>query len=300
MNTSCVSGFFEETEGSITPQGELELLSRSQNGVFILYRCQYEGRYYVLKALQHEFRGKMVYEEMLRKEYEIGAALKHPNIREYYELFEHPLLGSCIRMEWVDGSPLAADADQSKAVRRRLLSQLLDAVAYMHLHQVIHRDLKPDNILVTRNGRNVKLIDFSLADSDSYSILKVSAGTPLYASPEQLEGRKGDCRSDIYSLGVILSEFAENKRQRAVVAKCLRTRSEQRYSCVEELRKAYFPSVKNRLLLMLAVLVLILSGVGFVLTSRLQEAQSIYQSETIDSIFQQATEMLEEAGESTD
>lgn len=299
MNTSCVSGFFEENDCSLTPQGELELLSRSQNGVFILYRCQSEGRYYVLKALQPDYRGQQVYEEMLRKEYEIGAALKHPNIREYYDLFEHPLLGNCIRMEWVDGSPLAADAVLPKSVRRRLLSQLLDAVAYMHLHQVIHRDLKPDNILVTRNGQNVKLIDFSLADSDSYSILKASAGTPLYASPEQLEGRKGDCRSDIYSLGVILSEFAENKRQRAVVAKCLRVRSEQRYGCVEELRKAYFPSVKNRLLLMLAVLVLILSGVGFILTSRLQEAQSIYQSETIDSIFQQATEMLEEAGESS-
>ena len=299
MNTSCVSGFFEENDCSLTPQGELELLSRSQNGVFILYRCQSEGRYYVLKALQPDYRGQQVYEEMLRKEYEIGAALKHPNIREYYDLFEHPLLGNCIRMEWVDGSPLAADAVLPKSVRSRLLSQLLDAVAYMHLHQVIHRDLKPDNILVTRNGQNVKLIDFSLADSDSYSILKASAGTPLYASPEQLEGRKGDCRSDIYSLGVILSEFAENKRQRAVVAKCLRVRSEQRYGCVEELRKAYFPSVKNRLLLMLAVLVLILSGVGFILTSRLQEAQSIYQSETIDSIFQQATEMLEEAGESS-
>lgn len=299
MNTSCVSGFFEENDCSLTPQGELELLSRSQNGVFILYRCQSEGRYYVLKALQPDYRGQQVYEEMLRKEYEIGAALKHPNIREYYDLFEHPLLGNCIRMEWVDGSPLAADAVLPKSVRRRLLSQLLDAVAYMHLHQVIHRDLKPDNILVTRNGQNVKLIDFSLADSDSYSILKASAGTPLYASPEQLEGRKGDCRSDIYSLGVILSEFAENKRQRTVVAKCLRARSEQRYGCVEELRKAYFPSVKNRLLLMLAVLVLILSGVGFILTSRLQEAQSIYQSETIDSIFQQATEMLEEAGESS-
>lgn len=299
MNTSCVSGFFEENDCSLTPQGELELLSRSQNGVFILYRCQSEGRYYVLKALQPDYRGQQVYEEMLRKEYEIGAALEHPNIREYYDLFEHPLLGNCIRMEWVDGSPLAADAVLPKSVRRRLLSQLLDAVAYMHLHQVIHRDLKPDNILVTRNGQNVKLIDFSLADSDSYSILKASAGTPLYASPEQLEGRKGDCRSDIYSLGVILSEFAENKRQRAVVAKCLRARSEQRYGCVEELRKAYFPSVKNRLLLMLAVLVLILSGVGFILTSRLQEAQSIYQSETIDSIFQQATEMLEEAGESS-
>ena len=299
MNTSCVSGFFEENDCSLTPQGELELLSRSQNGVFILYRCQSEGRYYVLKALQPDYRGQQVYEEMLRKDYEIGAALKHPNIREYYDLFEHPRLGNCIRMEWVDGSPLAADAVLPKSVRRRLLSQLLDAVAYMHLHQVIHRDLKPDNILVTRNGQNVKLIDFSLADSDSYSILKASAGTPLYASPEQLEGRKGDCRSDIYSLGVILSEFAENKRQRAVVAKCLRVRSEQRYGCVEELRKAYFPSVKNRLLLMLAVLVLILSGVGFILTSRLQEAQSIYQSETIDSIFQQATEMLEEAGESS-
>lgn len=295
MNTTCVSGFFEEND-SFSPWQELELLSRSQNGIFILYRICYEGRYYVLKALQPDYRGKTVYEEMLRKEYEIGAELKHPNIREYYALFEHPKLGNCIKMEWVDGDALSSELPLSRSEQKRLLSQLLDAVSYLHLHQVIHRDLKPDNILVTRNGRNIKLIDFSLADSDSYSILKASAGTPLYAAPEQQEGRKGDCRSDIYSLGVILLPFARNKRQRSVAEKCLRKDAGQRYASVGQLHKAFFPQLKNRVLIMLALLVLVLSGVGLILIDRLQEARSIYQDQTIDSIFLQATELLEEAG----
>lgn len=291
-----VSGFFGSIDCACGPQTRLELLSESQNGVFVLYRCLEEGCYYALKALHPEFRGKTIYEEMLRKEYEIGSRLRHPNIREYCAYFEHPALGNCIKMEWVDGDALNSEAPLSRSGRKRLLGQLLDSVAYLHLHQVIHRDLKPENILVTRNGMNVKLIDFSLADSDSYSILKASAGTPLYAAPEQKDGRKGDCRSDIYSLGVILLPFARSKRERAVAQKCLRQAPEQRFATVEQLHKAFFPPLKNRLLIMLALLVVLLSCTGLILSSRLQEAQSIYQDQTIDSIFLQATELIEEAG----
>ena len=95
---------------------------------------------------------------------------------------------------------------------------------------------------------------------------------------------------------MILLPFARNKRQRSVAQKCLRKDAGQRYASVGQLHKAFFPQIQNRVLIMLALLVLVLSGVGLILTDRLQEARSIYRDQTIDNIFLQATELLEEAG----
>ena len=283
MNTSCVSGFFEENDCSLTPQGELELLSRSQNGVFILYRCQSEGRYYVLKALQPDYRGQQVYEEMLRKEYEIGAALKHPNIREYYDLFEHPLLGNCIRMEWVDGSPLSDYVQlcrKDDALCDKIVSQLLDAVRFIHLKQVVHRDLKPANILITNNGNNLKLIDFSLSDSDSHQVLKGNAGTAMYASPEQLSCQKSDYRSDIYSLGVILSELSGRRTYRRVARKCMARAVEKRYRSVDEIDKALFHSLPPGPIFYAAVVIVLV--LGMVWFTRIYSAHKrVQEPETI-------------------
>lgn len=297
MNTPLVSGFFEDLSSPLDSEEELELLNESQSGFFLLYKRRNAGKYSILKTLKPNYSGQLPYEEMLLKEFKIGSTLSHPNIRQYLAYFEHPELGNCVEMEWVNACTLDVWKESSRAstaTRKRLLGQLLDAVSYLHLHQVVHRDLKPANILVTENGTNIKLIDFSLADSDSYCILKAAAGTPLYASKEQLEGKAGDCRSDIYSLGVILSDFVENKHQRRSVGKCLEDNPEQRYQSVEDLKKDFYPSELNRLLFLLLTLVIMLSLVGFILGSRLQEAESLYEDQTIDDIFMQATELLEE------
>ena len=71
-------------------------------------------------------------------------------------------------------------AKPNKRERKRVMNQLIDAVSYMHANQVVHRDLKPDNVMITRNGENVKLIDFGLADMDQYANLKQPSCTPGY------------------------------------------------------------------------------------------------------------------------
>ncbi|MGM9788217.1 MAG: hypothetical protein ACI3ZF_04850 [Candidatus Cryptobacteroides sp.] len=142
MNTLGVSGFFEDLNCTLDLEEDLAILNESQSGFFRLYKRQKGGKYSILKTLKPQFKGQVPYEEMLRKEYEIGSRLNHPNIRQYLAYFEHPALGNCVEMEWLNACTLDVWKESGKPssdTRKRLLSQLLDAVAYLHLHQVVHR-----------------------------------------------------------------------------------------------------------------------------------------------------------------
>ena len=90
---------------------------------------------------------------------------------------------------------------------RRVVVEIAEALAFIHRQQVVHRDLKSQNIMITHNGHYVKLIDFGLADTDSHAILKQPAGTLRYMAPEQAQQTQADVRNDIYSLGVIFQDM---------------------------------------------------------------------------------------------
>lgn len=192
----------------------MERIGGHPDGYCELYKYDKGGRFRTLKCLQPSFRGKPLYENLLRKEFEIGYSLSHPHICEYYEWQNHPLLGSCIEMEWIDGRTLEqmiAEGRYPREIYDKIVTEICDALGYMHSKQVLHKDLKPSNILITYNGNNVKIIDFGLSDSDSSSVLKISAGTAAYAAPEVLQGGKSSVSSDLYSLGRVLSIFPVRK-----------------------------------------------------------------------------------------
>lgn len=134
----------------------------------ILYRAKRYGRWFVLKGLppaQQHLTDSLILQD---KEFRLGLLLVHPNIVATYSLETVPDCGRCIVMEAVDGQNLdrwlATKPDCRK--RTRVLYQLLDAVEYLHARQLVHHDLKPSNILITRNGENLKLIDFGLSNTD--------------------------------------------------------------------------------------------------------------------------------------
>lgn len=212
-------------------------------GFNLLCKAKRYGRWWVLKGLKEPYHQDENYKNLLHKEFDILISLQHPNIVSAYSMEEIPEMGTCIVMEWIDGITLEYWSGK-KTEGEGIFLQLLDAVHYIHAKQIVHKDLKPSNIMITHNGNHVKLIDFGLSDTDDFAILKQPAGTPGYISPEQIISRQADIRNDIFSIGCILEKILPSKPYTAIIKRC-KAPITQRYANVDEL-KADFMAHRNR------------------------------------------------------
>jgi len=172
-----------------------------------------DGRPVAIKVPHAEMEADPVLVERFRREQEIGQELDHPGVVKTFDGEERSRLYMVI--EWVDGQLLRSilNKERQLPIERAInfALQILDALDAMHKHGVVHRDLKPENIMVDAEDR-IKLIDFGIAlreDARRLTFVDMSPtlGTPDYISPEQVKGQRGDQRSDIYSLGVMLYEM---------------------------------------------------------------------------------------------
>jgi eukaryotic-like serine/threonine-protein kinase len=176
-----------------------------------------DGQYQQRVALKLIKRG-MDTEQVLarfRAERQILASLDHPNIARLLEGGSTEQGVPFFAMEYIEGEPIDAYARRlglSVEDRLRLFLQVCGAVAYAHQHLVVHRDIKPLNILVTPEGMP-KLLDFGIAKvlqeeaEETSTVTGMRLLTPEYGSPEQVEGRHATTVSDVYSLGVVLYEL---------------------------------------------------------------------------------------------
>ena len=171
-----------------------------------IFRVKVFGKWHILKQLKPEYRGNIRYQEAQRKEFETGYLLEHPQLVRYVSLSDDGIL-----MEYIDGETLTdrinkhPDYFKDKKNTEKFIRQLLEVVGYLHANQVVHLDLKPDNILLTRINNNVKLIDLGCCYTDTFT--DTQGHTDRYAAPEQLNGRTVDERTDIYAIGRILEEL---------------------------------------------------------------------------------------------
>ena len=198
------------------------------------YRVKLYGKLHFLKRLKPELATDPRYVAALNKEFETGYRLEHPHLVRYMSKIDDGIL-----MEYVDGDNLTSftatnpdyfnDLDNAN----RFLRQLLDVVGYLHSHQIVHLDLKPDNILITRIGHDVKLIDLGYCYTDTYS--DTMGRTDRYAAPEQLvDSHDVDARTDIYAIGRILQTLPGTSDFDKIIAGCTRHDKSQRYQSVSE------------------------------------------------------------------
>jgi serine/threonine-protein kinase len=170
------------------------------------------GRVAAVKVLNASAQREQGFVERFNNEALIHASLKHANIVEVYDFTE--VQGQrCIIMEYVDGETLCDRVRPygplPAAEALRIFSAVVDAIAYVHSHGVIHRDIKSNNIKVGTSGQ-VKLLDFGIAKGGASPSLTQTGsvvGTLEYLSPEQLSTGHADQRSDIWALGVLLYEM---------------------------------------------------------------------------------------------
>ena len=230
----------EDTSFSDFIEGDFTVPSSGYTGfekivdgaICTLWRTCKDGQRYVVKSLQAKYRDQTQYVARLRKEYDILSMFDSPYIVKAVDYCRIPPYGMCLVMEWVDGvtlkrwlyGPCSPDFPRlpNMVERRRVALEIVKAVEYIHSLQVVHRDLKPSNIMVTRTGRQVKLIDFGIADTDSFTIFKQPGGTKGYISPEQRKISVTDERNDVYSLGIILKEMRLGWKWKGIVHKMLK------------------------------------------------------------------------------
>jgi len=191
----------------------------AESGMASIFRATdvTSGRQVAIKIPHAAMEADPVLFDRFKREEEIGTALDHPNVMR---IFPNPGRSRVYMvMEWVPGRLLRNILSQEGKLPTdraiRIAVEVLKALDYIHNKGVVHRDLKPENIMVDDQD-NIKLIDFGIASKEgakrlTYAGFSQALGTPDYISPEQVKGKRGDQRSDMYSMGIMLYEMLSGK-----------------------------------------------------------------------------------------
>ena len=287
------SEIFEEVQlNNEEPRGFHDFKLLKTNASTSIYLAFKAGKRFVIKATKDN---TPLQKKMLQREYELSIDCNHPHLVHIYTYEESFPFGAGLVMEYIEGRTLDEYLRErpSKRERNRIFSELLSAAMYLHARGIIHNDIKPENIMISRTDNSLKLLDLGLADSDAQYALRTLGCTPRYASPELLS-HAGiiDARSDIYSIGIVMREMLGNS---FIARRCTKTAPEKRYANVEQLTKAWHNRhLPLRIVCSLLLLAIILLPTLLLIQTKMEEQkQRNYQERIITQMERSITSICE-------
>jgi|CZKF01.1.fsa_nt_gi serine/threonine-protein kinase len=211
-------GFFDTLEAGSQLDSYRIDAPVARSGMASVYRATdlRDSRQVALKIPHPDLEADPILFDRFQRESGIGEKLSHPKIMRVFGGEERSRI--YMVMEWCEGRLLRQVISEGKIEQDRAIRiaiAILEALEYIHANGVVHRDLKPENIMVDAQD-NIKLIDFGIASDSAarrltYANITAALGTPDYIAPEQVKGKRGDGRTDIYAMGVILYEMLSGK-----------------------------------------------------------------------------------------
>ncbi len=204
-------------------------------GYSMIVKCRKGDQTVILKALKAECRERQLLRNALKREFKQCQRLNHTGIVRYQGLVEVDGYGLCIEEEYVEGRSLQAYLKEQHTDDEKVavINQIADALRYAHQQGITHRNLKPSNVLITKQGDYVKIIDFSVLSPED---VKPTTDTTRFMAPElKDETMAADGTADIYSLGTIMKVMGLTLAYSEVIKRCCAFKRSDRYGNVDEL-----------------------------------------------------------------
>lgn len=276
----------------------LRPLHSSRYGNSRIFTANNNGKKVIVKALKEECAGDAACRASLRQEFETTASLDNKYIRRAIDFVQIEGLGDCIILEYIDGKSLAEHVRVGTLTEKQvksLLTEVCDALYYMHRNGIVHSNLSPENVMVTANDCHVRLIDIGVPETKMDADRELLIKEMGFIAPEIIKGEDIDARSDVYSLGKIMEFIGErniSKQFGAVATHCTQFSKEQRFDSIGEVRAAINKGHSFSKFIILAIVAVVLAVVAIIYIPKITSNVEEERSERLSADFDRQLEAM--------
>ena len=291
------------SESNINIQSEdytdIKPLYESRYGNSRVFTALNKGKKVVVKTLKASCADNPKCRAALQQEYETTSALDSKYIRKALEFTQIKGLGSCIIFEYIEGKSLAEHVrvgTLSEKQVKSILVETCEALLYLHRNQLVHCNLKPENIIVTTDGCHAKLIDIGIPETDQDADRELLIKEMAYVAPEIIKGEDYDARADIFSIGKIMEFINERNISRqfnAIATHCTQFSKEQRYDTISEVRSAITKGHSLAKVIIAALVVAALGVLAFIYVPKIKANVEKERAERMAYNFSREVETIQ-------
>ena len=255
---------------------DLRLLHTSRYGNSRVFTANFNGKKVIVKTLKKECADDAACQASLKQEFETTSMLDNKYIRKALDFVHVEGLGISIIYEYIDGKSLAEHVrvgTLSEKQVKSVLTEVCDALYYLHRNGIVHCNLNPDNIMVTAADCRAKLIDLGAPETKQDADRELLIKEMEFVAPEIIKGEDVDSRADIYSIGKIMEFIGErniSKQFGAVATHCTQFSREQRFDTISDVRSAITKGHSFVKLIILAVVLVILAGLAIIYVPKIR------------------------------